>query len=146
MKTLILLAVTSAADAEFKVNIHTLDNQEFPSVANDAQGNFVVVWRSEHEGSCGIYGRRFRPDGILVNDEFKISVTSVEGRTHYGPSIAMNDFGYFTVAWPDHAMLVKDWKKQKPLAGDITGDSVTDIEDMHALVFHWLNNYTIGDE
>ena len=39
-------AAAQPLGAEFQVNTYTTSNQELPSVATDANGNFVVVWES----------------------------------------------------------------------------------------------------
>ena len=48
---------------EFRVNTYTTGYQVAPSVAADASGNFVVVWRSDvQDGSgYGVFGQRFGP-------------------------------------------------------------------------------------
>ena len=58
----------SAQGAQFQVNTYTTGNQRAPSVAADADGDFVVVWDSD--GSSGtdtsgfsIQGQRYASDG-----------------------------------------------------------------------------------
>ena len=43
----IVLAVAIMCQAEFQVNTYTDDDQQYPAIAMDSNGNFVVVWRSE---------------------------------------------------------------------------------------------------
>ena len=47
--------------SEFRVNTYTTDEQSFPSVATDADGDFVVAWQSEGEDGnlYGIYAQRY---------------------------------------------------------------------------------------
>lgn len=51
--------------AEFQVNTYTSNIQEFPSVAMDKDGNFVVAWQSyKQDGEYyGIYARRYTANG-----------------------------------------------------------------------------------
>jgi hypothetical protein len=46
---------------EFRVNTYSTNNQFFPSVADGASGDFVVVWHSDlQDGSSGgVFGQRF---------------------------------------------------------------------------------------
>jgi len=68
--------------------------QAGPSVAMDAEGNFVVTWAAHVE----IVGRRFAANGnSLDTKEFLIS----DGLAGVSPSVAMNGRGDFVVSW-DH--------------------------------------------
>ncbi|MEK7217157.1 MAG: flagellar hook associated protein, partial [Chloroflexota bacterium] len=55
---------------EFSVNTYTTGDQTEPAVAMDADGDFVVVWRSagqEGEGDPGgIYGQRYNASGTAL--------------------------------------------------------------------------------
>ena len=46
---------------EFQVNTYTPNNQLFPAVAADSDGNFVVAWQSEGQdgSSNGVFAQRF---------------------------------------------------------------------------------------
>ena len=44
-------APASALASEFQVNAYTTDNQSAPSVATDADGDFVVAWATPQDGS-----------------------------------------------------------------------------------------------
>jgi hypothetical protein len=96
---ILTMAATGLCLADFQVNTNTYHDQEFPDVAMNGSGNFVVVWRSEHTGSRGIYGQRFDSEGKPKGSEFQISTSTAGGRTNYGPSIAMDSPGNFVVAW-----------------------------------------------
>ena len=59
--------------AEFRVNTYTTSTQDFPSVATEPNGNFVVAWRTYRQQSYGrdIVARRFgglRPSSLAVVD------------------------------------------------------------------------------
>ena len=59
-----LLALTPVG-AEFLVNTETLSDQQLPSTAMDADGDFVVVWESiDQDGDdWWIFGQRYAVDG-----------------------------------------------------------------------------------
>ncbi len=89
----------TAQGNEFRINTTTNMDQRNPSVAIDADGNFVVVWRSQDQdgsGGANIYGQRYAHDGTKIGGEFPVSTLS--GYSYY-PRIAMNDTGDFVVVW-----------------------------------------------
>src|SRR5262245_49924358 len=65
----------SALGSEFRVNSYTTSAQTFPSVASDASGNFVVVWKSytQVDGSVGIFGQRYDSTGSALGSEFRVN-------------------------------------------------------------------------
>ncbi|NJR66614.1 MAG: hypothetical protein HC772_16965 [Leptolyngbyaceae cyanobacterium CRU_2_3] len=50
---------------EFQVNSETSNNQENPSVAIDAGGNFIIAWESQNQdgSGSGVYARRYSANG-----------------------------------------------------------------------------------
>ena len=98
--TLIILAVATVCWAEFQVNTYTNHDQEKPAIAMNAEGDFIVVWKStvQDAGSRGVYGQRFNADGTPIGGEFQIDTSSVAG-FGWSPSVAMDDLGNFVVAW-----------------------------------------------
>jgi hypothetical protein len=56
-----------AQGAEFRVNTYTTERQRYPSVAMDADGDFIVAWEStDQDGSGdGIYAQRYAVSGPL---------------------------------------------------------------------------------
>jgi len=85
--------------SEFKVNSFTTASQNDPSVAMDADGDFVIVWTSEgQDGSYGgIYGQRYNASGIAQGGEFLIN--SFTTSLQFNPSVAMDAAGNFAVSW-----------------------------------------------
>ena len=84
--------------AEFRVNVTTLGRQEKPSLAVDADGNFVVAWINWQDGSGeGIYARRYLTDGTPAGGEFAVNTTTLGDQRD--PSVAMADNGEFVIAW-----------------------------------------------
>jgi hypothetical protein len=86
--------------AEFRVNTYTTGDQYGPSVAMDADGDFVVVWTADdgHDGyQAGVFGQRYDAAGVPQGGEFQINqyTTGAQG----GPTLTMDPRGSFVVAW-----------------------------------------------
>ena len=86
---------------EFLINNNPYGAQEFPEVAMDSVGNFVVVWQSNQNNQgnpryTDIYARKFKRDGFSETPELLVS-TSI-GENKY-PSVAINDKNNFVVSW-----------------------------------------------
>jgi hypothetical protein len=86
--------------SEFRVNTTVVGDQSSPSVAMDADGDFVVSWASYNQdatNSWGVYAQRFNSRGVAQGNEFKVNTTSAGDQTT--PSIAMDADGDFVVSW-----------------------------------------------
>ena len=84
---------------ETLVNTTTSSNQSAPSVAVDADGDFVVAWQSYgQEGSdYGVYAQRYDASGAAVGSEFRVN--TITSNTQAAPSVAVDADGDFVVAW-----------------------------------------------
>ncbi|GAB5522099.1 MAG: hypothetical protein RhofKO_43500 [Rhodothermales bacterium] len=87
---------------EFQVNTETHGQQMHPSVAMDADGDFVVVWQSTDGNGAdtdgaGIKGQRYDANGTAQGSEFLVNTYTASSQT--APSVAMDADGDFTVAW-----------------------------------------------
>jgi len=91
----------SPAGGEFQVNTETLGSQDYPDVAADANGNFVVVWGGEDGDDRGIFGQRFDSAGDTVGGEFPINAHTTGVQQH--PSVASDARGNFAVVWTDRS-------------------------------------------
>jgi hypothetical protein len=84
---------------EFRVNSYTTGYQGRPAVASDANGRFVVVWRSGgQDGSdYGIFGQRFSASGAPLGSEFQVNTytTGYQSQT----VVASDASGNFVVVW-----------------------------------------------
>jgi hypothetical protein len=92
----------STQGAEFEVNAYTTSDQEYPSVATDADGDFVVAWHSF--GSFGtdtsfesIQGQRYDSGGSTQGAEFQVNTYTMNFQTN--PSVAADANGDFVVVW-----------------------------------------------
>jgi hypothetical protein len=85
---------------QFTVNTTTAEAQQYPQVAINNMGEFVIVWESEIEGYTNerdIFGQRFDILGNPLGDEFQLN-TFVEGDQRY-PDVALSDDGVFVTVW-----------------------------------------------
>lgn len=66
-----------AQGPEFRVNSFTTDDQVWPSVAMDADGDFVVAWESflQDGSGDGIYAQRYSSGGVAQGREFRVNTT-----------------------------------------------------------------------
>lgn len=83
-----------AQGGEFRVNPTVKGNQQFPSSAMDADGDFVVVY-----GEGDVFGRRYNAAGVAQGSSFRVNSVSKGGGGFFGPDVAMNASGGFVVAW-----------------------------------------------
>jgi hypothetical protein len=84
--------------AEFRVNSVTSSVQEYPSVALDADGDFLVVWQSFQDGSSfGIFGQRYASTGERVGGEFQINAYTFQDQMR--AVVAAGSDGDFMVVW-----------------------------------------------
>jgi len=86
---------------EFQINTYTTEYQYRPSVAMDADGNFVVVWTDYQmnftkPNTWRVAGQRFANDGYPLGGEF--SVPSYLPNQNL-PSVTSDADGNFVIAW-----------------------------------------------
>lgn len=107
---------------EFRVNSHTTDDQAFPDIAMDADGDFVITWMSfgqivpgpmQNPSNYEIFAQRYDAAGIPQGTEFLVN-----SHTEYSqmiPAIAMDDDGDFVITWQS------TWQDGSSLDGAATG-------------------------
>jgi hypothetical protein len=85
--------------SEFLVNSYTSESQERPSVAADADGNFVVVWSGylQDGSSGGAFGQRFDASGARRGGEFRVN--SYTTGSQFLPAVSSSAHGSFVVIW-----------------------------------------------
>jgi hypothetical protein len=82
---------------EFRINTYTTSDQNRPSVAADASGDFVVAWNSDDYFGYGVFAQRFASTGAPLGPEFRVNTFTTQ---HQGtPSIAVDGVGNFVVVW-----------------------------------------------
>ncbi len=83
---------------EFQVNSYTSGYQQFPSIAIDADGDFIIAWDGSGPGDVqGIFAKIFYAEGLSQENEFKVNTVDASQETN--PSVAMDDYGDFVVTW-----------------------------------------------
>jgi len=97
-------ATGSAVANDFQVNqLYTAGNQQAPSIAMDAAGNFTIAWQSVFQAPNPstdgdfVVAKRYTKTGTVLNSEFVVNQT-VAGNQN-APSVAVNADGSFIVAW-----------------------------------------------
>ncbi|MEX2114325.1 MAG: hypothetical protein WD845_14120 [Pirellulales bacterium] len=93
-----------ALGSEFQVNTTETDQQLDPSVAMDADGDFVVVWTSEpflaagQDGDGdGVYAQRYNAAGVAQGSEFRVNTYTIGDQND--ATVAMDADGDFVVVW-----------------------------------------------
>ncbi len=90
---------------EFQVNTYTTDRQRYPSVAMDADGDFVVIWQSHGTGGTdvdrfSIQGQSRTAAGTPVGSQLQVNTYTADRQHH--PSVAMDADGDFVAAWQSY--------------------------------------------
>ncbi|MBN2477131.1 MAG: proprotein convertase P-domain-containing protein [Pirellulales bacterium] len=71
--------------AEFRVNVTTAGNQQYPSVAMDTRGGFIVTWTSDQGGAGDdVYARAFAADGAPLPTDDALSGTGSDVGPYQG--------------------------------------------------------------
>lgn len=85
--------------SEFQVNTYTTSYQNSPVIAVDADGNFVVVWRSSFQDGSGggTFGQRYSSAGSPLGGEFQVNTYTTANQNF--PSVGADSLGNFVVAW-----------------------------------------------
>jgi len=77
---------------------YTTLQQTLPSVAMDADGDFVITWYGEGaDDTAGVFAQRYNASGTAQGSEFLVN-THTTG-TQSVSSIAMDADGDFVIAW-----------------------------------------------
>jgi hypothetical protein len=84
---------------EFRVNTFTLGDQDYPSVAADDAGDFVVIWQGNVEDgdSWGVFGQRYDSAGAPLGSEFRVNTYTTYAQRDV--SVAADPSGDFVVVW-----------------------------------------------
>jgi hypothetical protein len=87
---------------EFRVNSTTNNDQQYPAVAMDAVGDFVIVWTSNGQdgNGNGVYAQLYCALGTPIGGEFQVNTFTADNQMY--PCVAMDKLGDFTVTWSSH--------------------------------------------
>ena len=98
-----------AVGSEFQVNTYTQKSQDYPAVAMDNGGNFVIVWESKkQDGSgTGIFAQMYNRRGEAVGNEFQVNTYVINSQAL--PAIAMKKKDKFVITWISNGQDGSDW-------------------------------------
>jgi hypothetical protein len=85
--------------SEFQVNTYTTNNQNYPSITIDPNGNFIITWMSNgQDGSDkGVYAQRYNNNGNPQGLEFQVNTYTTDNQSY--PDVAMSSNGDFVIVW-----------------------------------------------
>jgi hypothetical protein len=123
---------------EFQINAYTPGAQYEASVASDADGDFVVAWRSiDQDGDgAGVFARRMTSSGGFAAPEFQVADETVGGQINPAVSIGAN--GDFVVAWTADSAL--DGYNESVRARHYSSNGVALASEFQ------VNTYTSGNQ
>jgi hypothetical protein len=114
---------------DVRVNSNTTNSQDFPVVAANSSGDFVVAWYDTRSGSAALFAKTFYANGTNKTNDFRVDdTTSVLSDV---PAIAMDPNGNFAIAWPVSTGGTFDvyakafWSNASNLSADFRLHSVT---------------------
>jgi hypothetical protein len=90
---------------EFQINQFYQNNQRTASIAVLKNGNVIIAWVSEQQGSLSnercvdLYGRYFKPTGVPINSEFMLNEASNTNTVCANPQLSPLPNGGFTIVW-----------------------------------------------
>jgi hypothetical protein len=84
---------------ELIANTFTVNHQDYPGIAVNPDGSFVVVWHSAMQdgNGYGVYGQRYNSNGTRAGGEFQINQETYFNQ--WWTEAAADDFGSFAVVW-----------------------------------------------
>ena len=88
----------------FQVNNYTTGRQSDSDVAVDADGDFIITWASFGDevdtDRFSIQARRYASDGTTIDGPFLVNSYTPDAQLW--PSVAIDGYGDFVVAWTDY--------------------------------------------
>jgi hypothetical protein len=97
------MAQLRSVGAEFHVNTYVStyysSQKDFPAVAADSEGDFVVVWDSyaQDGDGTGVFAQRYYSVGVAAGTEFQVNSSTMEYQSY--PDVAVDADGDFVVTW-----------------------------------------------
>ena len=88
-----------AQGVEFRVNSFTTSLQGSPTLATDADGDFIITWGSSGQDGSGhgTYARAYNALGVPQGSEFKVNTFTTGNQ--FIPGVAMDHDGDCVIAW-----------------------------------------------
>ncbi len=91
-----------AQGSEFRVDTLASTGTQYPAVAMDTAGNFVVTWAATVAGNTDVYARRYNAAGEALGTEFPVNTTTTNVQTT--PKVAIDANGNFVIVWTSTAV------------------------------------------
>jgi hypothetical protein len=85
----------------FKVNDDFRTGQNYPAIAMDFTGNFIITWEDTRNGESDIYAQRYNSSGTPLGPNFRVNDDAGDAVQRH-PDIAMDSAGDFIITWEDH--------------------------------------------
>jgi hypothetical protein len=137
----------TALSEQFLVNTTTAGAQQYPQVAINDIGEFVIVWDCQidpnSESERDIFGQRFDHQGMPLGDEFQLNTYVADDQRN--PAVAIDRDGRFVAAWQSYA---QDGSRYGIFAcpgpinnsADFNADGLVNFRDYSILAGEWLQN------
>ncbi|MEH2045881.1 beta strand repeat-containing protein [Nostoc sp.] len=92
-----------AQGSNFKVNTNKDNDQVNPTVAIDADGDFVISWQSygQDRSSKEIYAQRYNSAGVAIGSEFQVNTNTDYDQVN--PTVAIDTDGNFVISWQSYS-------------------------------------------
>jgi hypothetical protein len=132
---------------QFLVNTTLVGAQQYPQVAMNDSGEFVIVWDCQidpnSESERDIFGQRFDSLGEPVGDEFQINAFVADDQR--SPAVAIATDGRFVTVWQSYTQDTSRYgifARPGPIIGsaDFNADGLVDFRDYGILADEWLQN------
>lgn len=88
-------------DGNFQVNENHSGHHQFPDIASDSSGNFIITWSDARDGTTQIYGQYFQNNGSASGNNFKVSINTEQNNSG-NSSVDMNKRGDFIAVWENN--------------------------------------------
>jgi hypothetical protein len=128
---------------QFQVNTYTMNNQIYPAVGVDVEGDFIVVWQSygsddKDNSGFSIQGQRYKKDGEVQGDQFEVNTYTSSNQ--FNAAIAVDNDANFVVTWESFG---SDQEDVDPFS--IQGQRFFSSGDPDGDEFQ-INEYTTGNQ
>jgi hypothetical protein len=129
---------------------YSVNEQGYPDMTVDNQGNFALVWQDYRKGNWDIYVQRYNSSGMPLSFNLKANDDTTEANQKY-PSISMDDSGNLISTWQDYrngnwGIYAQRFNSSGiPLGPDFRVDSlggispVVDVDGAGNFVITWTN-------
>jgi hypothetical protein len=134
---------------QFPVNTILTGTQQYPQVAMNDDGQFVIVWDCRidpnSESERDIFGRLFDGLGEPIGDEFQINTFVTDDQRN--PAVAVGPDGRFVAVWQSYAQDTSRhgiFARPGPIisSADFNNDGIVDFRDYCILSDIWLEEGT----